>query len=273
MARGRTRGPDQVRLARGYADLSRIGRSRFAGRARLGAGSSVIARRRKRGHGLRRPAGGSQIAGTPADGARRTRCPRCSRRETFFWVSLDSASFQGATVAPSGGAGAAKQHLKAAIAIGAAVLLDGLDGRIARMTNTASDFGREMDSLADVISFGIAPAVLAFAWGVQFVDTGLGENDPRRFSAGGLLFAFLFLLCGAMRLARFNIQKNPVPKNPGVRTANISSACPFRRGRWSAVVYACDGEPLDWWPWSVGMAGAVGSAVVSDGQHVALSEL
>src|SRR5579864_3928819 len=58
----------------------------------------------------------------------------------------------------------------AAKAIGAAVFLDGLDGRIARMTNTTSDFGREMDSLADVISFGIAPAVLAFAWGVQFID-------------------------------------------------------------------------------------------------------
>ena len=54
----------------------------------------------------------------------------------------------------------------AAMAIGAAVFFDGLDGRIARMTNTTSDFGREMDSLADVISFGIAPAVLAFAWGV-----------------------------------------------------------------------------------------------------------
>ena len=50
------------------------------------------------------------------------------------------------------------------------MLLDGLDGRIARMTNTTSDFGRELDSLADIISFGIAPALLAYAWGVQFVD-------------------------------------------------------------------------------------------------------
>src|SRR6187399_2203122 len=57
----------------------------------------------------------------------------------------------------------AQQHFAAAaVAIGIAVLLDGLDGLIARMTNTASDFGREMDSLADVITFGIAPAVLAF---------------------------------------------------------------------------------------------------------------
>src|SRR5213080_800272 len=57
----------------------------------------------------------------------------------------------------------------AAKAIGFAVLFDGLDGRIARMTRTTSDFGRELDSLADVITFGIAPAVLAWGWGFQFV--------------------------------------------------------------------------------------------------------
>src|SRR5216683_8402356 len=54
--------------------------------------------------------------------------------------------------------------------IGWAVFLDGLDGRIARMTNTVSDFGREMDSLADVIAFGLAPATLAFVWGVMFIQ-------------------------------------------------------------------------------------------------------
>src|SRR5258708_2334907 len=76
--------------------------------------------------------------------------------------------FQGAMQMPSAASGAVRHFQLASIAIGAAVFLDGLDGRIARLTNTASDFGREMDSLADVIAFGIAPAVLAFAWGVQF---------------------------------------------------------------------------------------------------------
>ncbi len=118
--------------------------------------------------------------------------------------------------AASGAAGAAGAHFKtAAIAIGAAVFLDGLDGRIARMTNTVSDFGREMDSLADVISFGLAPAVLAFAWGVQFVDGAAGPMWHERLTNAGYFIAFLFLLCGAARLARFNIQKNPIPKNPG----------------------------------------------------------
>ena len=85
-------------------------------------------------------------------------------------------SFNGAMLAGSGAAGASEHFTIAAEAIGAAVFLDGLDGRIARMTNTTSDFGREMDSLADVVSFGIAPAVLAFTWGVQFVDTSIAEG-------------------------------------------------------------------------------------------------
>ena len=80
--------------------------------------------------------------------------------------------------------------------IGIAIILDMLDGRIARLTNTTSAFGVEFDSLADVISFGAAPAVLAFAW-------GLGELGQVGWAAG-----FLFLCASAMRLARFNIQTN-----------------------------------------------------------------
>jgi CDP-diacylglycerol--serine O-phosphatidyltransferase len=78
--------------------------------------------------------------------------------------------------------------------IGFAIVLDMLDGRIARMTGSASDFGVEFDSLADVISFGMAPAILSFSWGLQ----PLGRL--------GWLAGFLFLTAAAMRLARFNIQ-------------------------------------------------------------------
>jgi CDP-diacylglycerol--serine O-phosphatidyltransferase len=140
----------------------------------------------------------------------------------------------------------------AAQAIGAAVFLDGLDGRIARMTNTTSDFGREMDSLADVISFGIAPAVLAFAWGVQFVDTTLGPQVRDQLSRFGTFAAFLFLLCGAARLARFNIQKNPVPSNPGRPDRKYFVGLPIPAGAAmvAGVVYAFDGEPLEYWPLS-----------------------
>src|SRR5712691_5746356 len=85
-------------------------------------------------------------------------------------------AFEGALFAQTNGLGPNAEFEAAAKMIGAAVVLDGLDGRIARMTNTVSDFGREMDSLADVITFGIAPAVLAFAWGVEFVNPSLDRS-------------------------------------------------------------------------------------------------
>ncbi len=94
------------------------------------------------------------------------------------------------------------------------MFFDGLDGRIARMTNTTSAFGRELDSLADVITFGIAPAVLAFVWGVLFVVVPVGQFQSH-LTRLGYLVAFFYLLCGAVRLARFNVQTNPMPKNPG----------------------------------------------------------
>ena len=132
------------------------------------------------------------------------------------------------------------------MAIGAAVFFDGLDGRIARMTNTVSDFGREMDSLADVIAFGIAPAALAFAWGVQFVRARPIRRCWTNLRRAGYFLAFLFLLCGAARLARFNIQKNPVPKNPGRpdRKYFVGLPIPAAAGVVASVVYAADGVPL-----------------------------
>lgn len=89
----------------------------------------------------------------------------------------------------------------AAIAVIVAGFLDGLDGRVARLTNTQSDFGEQYDSLADLISFGLAPALLAFNWSLS----SLREISP---FAGklGWLAAFLFVSCAALRLARFNTQ-------------------------------------------------------------------
>ena len=154
-------------------------------------------------------------------------------------------SVEGALLAASGQLGPNPHFEVAAKAIGAAVVLDGLDGRIARMTNTTSAFGREMDSLADVITFGIAPAVLAYAWGVQFVIPGGFLPDHR----AGYFLAFIFLLCGAARLARFNVQTNPVPKNPGRpdRKYFVGLAIPAAAGLVAAVVYASDSAPLEQW--------------------------
>src|SRR3984885_2692174 len=152
---------------------------------------------------------------------------------------------EGTLLASTGQLGPNPHFEVAAKAIGAAVVLDGLDGRIARMTNTVSDFGREMDSLADVITFGIAPAVLAFTWGVQFVK-GAGFLPDHR---AGYFIAFLYLLCGAARLARFNVQTNPIPKNPGRadRKYFVGLPIPAAAGLVAAVVYASDSAPLEWW--------------------------
>ena len=90
------------------------------------------------------------------------------------------------------------QFEPAAALIFGAIVLDMLDGRIARLTGTASEFGGEFDSLADAISFGVAPALLAYQWGFQAI--------PRV----GWLAAFLFVMCGVLRLARFNVQRHSV---------------------------------------------------------------
>ena len=177
-------------------------------------------------------------------------------------------SFNGAMLAATGSPGASEHFEIAAKAIGAAVFLDGLDGRIARMTNTTSDFGREMDSLADVVSFGLAPAVLAFAWGVQFIDPTVGAGVLKQIFNTGYFVAFLFLLCGACRLARFNIQKNPVPKNPGRpdRKYFVGLPIPAAAAMVGAVVYASDAEPIVWWPLSVlwlGLLALLGFLMVS----------
>ena len=84
----------------------------------------------------------------------------------------------------------------AAIAIFVAMVFDGLDGRVARMTNTQSDFGVQYDSLSDMVSFGIAPAIVIYGWGMQ----GLGKV--------GIAAAFVYASCAALRLARFNVQSS-----------------------------------------------------------------
>jgi CDP-diacylglycerol--serine O-phosphatidyltransferase len=84
----------------------------------------------------------------------------------------------------------------AAIAIVIAAVFDGLDGRIARFTKTTSYFGVEYDSLSDLVSFGVAPAILAFLWALQ------------PFGRLGWLAAFMYVICGALRLARFNVEKS-----------------------------------------------------------------
>jgi CDP-diacylglycerol--serine O-phosphatidyltransferase len=165
--------------------------------------------------------------------------------------------FQGALEAEGGDFSVNQHFTLAAKAIGFAVFFDGIDGWVARMTHTASDFGRELDSLADVITFGIAPAVLAFVWGVLFVISpiqGFGSHVTR----AGYVVAFFYALCGAVRLARFNVQTNPAPKNPGRpdRKYFVGMPIPAGAGFIAAVVYM-DASPVRSFSFSVGWLIAV----------------
>lgn len=104
-----------------------------------------------------------------------------------------------------GDLGLAAMHFdNAAKAIGFAVLFDGLDGRIARLMGTTSPFGQELDSLADTITFGIAPAFLAYSWGIHSVVGSATAAEPPFLESAGWVVTFLFVVCSASRLARFN---------------------------------------------------------------------
>ena len=137
----------------------------------------------------------------------------------------------------------------AALAIGFAIPFDALDGRIARMTKTTSDFGKELDSLADVITFGVAPSLLAFTWGFQNLPMAMDPVRRQHVIQWGAFVCFLFLLCGAGRLARFNIGANPIPTNPGRpgRKYFVGMPIPAAAGVIAAVVHFFSGTPVPNW--------------------------
>lgn len=128
----------------------------------------------------------------------------------------------------------------AAKAIGAAIVFDALDGRIARLTHTNSDFGRQFDSLADVVSFGIAPAFLAFAWGVKGVMLDGQSFMATRVVQLGWLASFAFVIFCAWRLARFNIGM------AGGTKYFVGLPTPAAAGGIAAVVHAMWNPIEDW---------------------------
>jgi len=178
--------------------------------------------------------------------------PRNPRRGMYVLPSLFTAGNIGAgyyaiTQSVQGSVADPLYFKRAALAIGFAVLFDGLDGRIARMTNTTSDFGKELDSLADVITFGVAPSILAYIWGFRMLPPMLYPQMRERILHIGVFVCFLFLICGASRLARFNISVNPQPRNPGRpgRKYFVGMPIPAGAGVLAAVVYFFDGSPID----------------------------
>lgn len=192
---------------------------------------------------------------------------RSRRRGMFVLPSLFTAgniaagyyaitqSLQGSRVEP--------RHFDyAALAILFAIPFDALDGRIARMTNTTSEFGKELDSLADVITFGVAPSILAYNWGFRMLPMSMDGSLRRALVELGAFVCFVFLLCGASRLARFNISHDPQPKNPGRpdRKYFVGMPIPAAAGVLAAVVHLVSGWPVTYWWLAVLWIGVVGLA-------------
>ena len=142
----------------------------------------------------------------------------------------------------------------AAKAIGWAILFDGLDGRIARLTNSTSDFGREFDSLADVITFGVAPAFLAYAWGVRGLEEVYGTQLVQHLRQIGWIVTFAYVICGAARLARFNID---TVKASGNRRYFVGLPIPAAAGVVAALVHWAK-YPVNDWVFGAAWLGIVG---------------
>lgn len=104
-------------------------------------------------------------------------------------------------------AGINGQFEKAAVAVFVAMILDGLDGRVARWTNTQSEFGEQYDSLSDLVSFGLAPALIMYQWALVYM-----RDISVAWGKFGWMAAFIYVACAALRLARFNVQIEEVDK-------------------------------------------------------------
>ena len=135
----------------------------------------------------------------------------------------------------------------AAIAIFFALVFDGLDGRIARLTNTSSKFGAEYDSLSDMVSFGVAPALVMLSWALG----GLGKL--------GWSAAFIYVACAALRLARFNTQIDTADKNYFTGLASPAAACVIASTVWVCNDLGWVGENL---PYEVSLLVALLTAAI-----------
>jgi CDP-diacylglycerol--serine O-phosphatidyltransferase len=209
--------------------------------------------------------------------------PRPARKGLYILPSLFTAmniaaGYYAISQAILGTAGDPWHFDQAAKAIGFAILFDGLDGRIARLTNTTSSFGRELDSLADVITFGIAPAILAWLWGFRSLPV-MDDSDLRaKVIQLGAIATFVFLMAGAARLARFNIQTNPQPSNPGRpgKKYFVGMPIPAGAGVVAALVHFVRGNPLQIWWLSIGWAVfvfVIGFLMVSTWRFYSFKEL
>jgi CDP-diacylglycerol---serine O-phosphatidyltransferase len=188
---------------------------------------------------------------------------------SLFTVGNIAAGYFSITETIKAISGNAQTHLDwAAIAILFAIPFDSLDGRIARMTNTCTDFGKELDSLADAVTFGVAPSLLALVWGFHFLPDSINPQLHQHLAQAGAFICFLFLIGGVSRLARFNISHDAQPRNPGRpgRKYFVGMPIPAAAGLLAATIHLCYGIPVQaWWiaiPWLI-LVGFSGFLMVS----------
>jgi CDP-diacylglycerol---serine O-phosphatidyltransferase len=127
----------------------------------------------------------------------------------------------------------------ATVGIFAAMILDSLDGRVARLTNTQSAFGEQMDSLSDMVSFGAAPALVAYVWSLS----GLGR--------WGWIAAFVYCACAALRLARFNVNTSVVDKRFFQGLPSPAAAALVAGFIWLMTEAGLNGKDWSWWVFGI----------------------
>lgn len=163
-------------------------------------------------------------------------------------------------------AGIKADYQAAALALYAAMVLDGLDGRVARLTQTQTDFGIEYDSIADMVSFGIAPAVVAYQWGLRDLEL-LGSLWGKI----GWIGAFIYAGCAGLRLARFNTQAGVADKRFFQGLPSPAAAAVI-----AGVVWAGSRLGLDGWPMgllAVVLTTSAGLLMVSNIRYYSFKEI
>jgi CDP-diacylglycerol--serine O-phosphatidyltransferase len=147
------------------------------------------------------------------------------------------------------------RYEQAAMAIFAAMVLDGMDGRVARLTHTQSAFGAELDSLSDMVSFGVAPALVVYHWALAdfAVSKSVTMLGPWLSARLGWIAAFVYCACAALRLARFNTNIEVVDKRFFQGLPSPAAASVIAGLVWAIEQYQVDREDIRWVAWGVTM--------------------
>jgi CDP-diacylglycerol--serine O-phosphatidyltransferase len=165
----------------------------------------------------------------------------------LFTLAALFAGFYGIVQAMGG------RYEQAAIAIFVAAVLDGLDGRIARLTRTQSAFGAELDSLSDMVSFGVAPALVVYVWALKdFAGMATVEwLGPWLTAKLGWIAAFIYSACAALRLARFNTTLDIADKRFFQGLPSPAAACLVAGLVWALDEYQVRGQDVTWLAWAL----------------------